>query len=167
MNDAELESERLIYRRFRESDVDALLAFHSDPIAQSVYNIEISRGEIWRRVALGIGHWQFRGFGPLLLEEKSTGAYVGQCSLWFPEGWGDIEIGYGIAPAFRRKGLAAEAVRCVRNYGYGDRKFKKLVSYILPTNLASRAVVESVGAIADGEFDMSGKPHLIFVHPKP
>ena len=162
----EVESERLTFRRFRESDVDVLLAFHTDPDTQLVYNIDVSRGEIWRRIAMGIGHWEFRGFGPMILEEKSTGAYVGQCSLWFPEGWDNIEIGYGIAPAYRRKGFAAEAVRRIRDHGYSDRNIKKLVSYIAPTNLASQSVARSVGAFVDGEFNMSGKLHIIFTHPK-
>jgi RimJ/RimL family protein N-acetyltransferase len=160
-----LKSARLHFRQFRESDFDAQMAVFNDPLTISIYG-ELTAGEIWRRIAMALGHWQLRGYGPFALEHRETGAYVGACSLWFPQGWQDIEIGYHIAPQFRRQGFAAEAVRRIREHGYKDRGFDKLVSYIQPSNLASQAVARSVGAIADGEFDMSGKLHIVFVHPK-
>jgi RimJ/RimL family protein N-acetyltransferase len=160
-----LESQRLRFRQFRESDFQHVVAFHQDPLTISIYG-QFSPADAWRRLATGLGHWQLRGFGPFALEHKETGEYVGACDLWFPEGWQDIEIGYGIAPKFRRQGYAAEAVRRIREHGYKDRGFDKLVSYIQPSNLASQAVARSVGATADGEFDMSGKLHIVFVHPK-
>jgi RimJ/RimL family protein N-acetyltransferase len=160
-----LESERLRFRKFRESDFPSLLAVHNDPLTKSVYG-EMSPGDVWRRIAMGLGHWQLRGFGPFALEHKDAGRYVGACGLWFPEGWQDIEIGYSIAPEFRKQSYASEAVRRVREHGYKDRGFTKLVSYIQPSNIGSQAVAKSVGAIADGEFDMAGKSHIIFVHPK-
>ena len=160
-----LESARLRFRQYRESDFPELLAFHNDALTKSVYG-ELHADEVWRRMATGLGHWQLRGFGPFALEHRESGAYVGACSLWFPQGWQDIEIGYHIAPQFRRQGFAAEAVRRIREHGYKDRGFGKLVSYIQPSNLASQAVARSVGAITDGEFEMSGKLHIVFVHPK-
>lgn len=160
-----LESERLHFRKFREGDFPVLLSVHNDPVTKSVYG-ELSPGEVWRRIALGLGHWQLRGFGPFALEHKETGEYVGACGLWFPVGWKDIEIGYSIAPHFRQQGYAAEAVRRVREHAYADHGIAKLVSYVQPSNLASQAVAKSVGAVADGEFDMAGLLHIVFVHPK-
>jgi RimJ/RimL family protein N-acetyltransferase len=161
-----LESDRLTFRQIRDTDLDVLVAHHSDPVTRSVYG-DMTRADVWRRMAMGLGHWQMRGFGPYALEDKQSGQLAGLVSLWFPEGWQDIEIGYGIIPEFRRKGYAAEAVRRMREHGYKDRKIKKLVSYIQPSNIGSQAVAKSVGATPDGEFDMAGKPHIIFVHPKP
>jgi RimJ/RimL family protein N-acetyltransferase len=162
---ASLESDRLNFRQPRESDFAPMLEIFRDPLTISVYG-EMSATDVWRRIASGLGHWQLRGFGPFALELKATSEYVGVCSLYYPEGWQDIEIGYNIAPKFRRQGFAAEAVRRVRAHGYEDLSIAKLVSYISPSNLASQAVAKSVGAIVDGEFDMAGKPHIIFVHPK-
>ncbi len=161
-----LETPRLILREFRQSDFASFITFHDDPVSTSVYGA-FTRAEVWRRMAAGLGHWQLRGFGPYALEHKDTGEYVGACGLWYPEGWADIEVGYGIHPKFRQQGYASEAVRRVREHGYKDHGFKKLVSYIQPSNTSSQAVAKSVGAVADGEFDMAGKIHIIYLHPKP
>ena len=59
-----------------------------------------------------------RGFGTWALEEKASKSFAGHAGLWFPEGWDDVEVGYGIAPEHRRKGYAAEAARRARDYGY-------------------------------------------------
>lgn len=163
----EIETERLRLRLFRESDLDGFFAFHADPLAKDVYRLDLTRGEAWRRMAAGIGHWHLRGFGVWALEDKETKAYVGQCGLWFPEGWQDVEIGYGIHPAFRGKGLAVEAATRVRDYGYNEHKLDRLVSYIQPSNAQSIRVAEKLGARPDGAFDMAGIPHTIYLHRKP
>jgi RimJ/RimL family protein N-acetyltransferase len=166
MNIPALESDRLTFRQVRDTDLDALEAHHNDPVTRSVYG-DMTRGDVWRRMAMGLGHWELRGYGPYALDDKSTGRLAGLCSLWFPENWQDIEIGYGIVPEFRRKGYASEAVRRIRDHAFHDHGFKRLVSYIQPSNIASQAVAKSVGAVVDGEFDMAGKPHTIYLHPKP
>ena len=91
-------------------------------------------GGAWRSL---IGHWQLRGFGPWALEDKATGRFAGHGGLWFPDGWGDVEVGYGIAPEFRGQGYAVEAAQRVRDYGYREKGLERLVSYIDPGNTAS------------------------------
>ena len=54
----ELETERLRLRRWREEDVDPLLAFYRDPQSQAVYGSDVSRADVWRRIALIIGHFE-------------------------------------------------------------------------------------------------------------
>ena len=158
-----LETPRLVLRQFRESDLAALETFFADPVTRAVYRVTFTTGELWRRIATNLGHWQLRGFGPYVAEEKSTGDVVGMVSLWFPHGWADIEVGYGVLPAHRRKGYAAEAAARVRDHGF-EIGIPRLVSYIQPTNLASIAVATSIGATPDGGFDMGGIPHTVYAH---
>ncbi len=160
----ELETERLRLRALRESDLQGMYELHSDALSKSVYRTGFERGDIWRRIATALGHWQLRGYGPWALEDKNSGAYVGACSLWFPEGWHDVEVGYSIHPAFRGRGLAVEAAICVRNFGFSHYKFKRLVSYIQPSNLQSIRVAEKLGATVDGDFMMGDIPHTIYLH---
>lgn len=160
----ELETERLRLRFWRESDVEPFLAFYRDPQSAAVYGDDVKRSDVWRRIALIIGHWQLRGFGPWVLEDKATGRFAGHGGLWFPDDWADVEVGYGIMPEFRGQGYAPEVARYVRDYGYREKGFKRLVSYINPENKASRRVAEKLGAVPDGEFLMHGKPHLVYLH---
>jgi RimJ/RimL family protein N-acetyltransferase len=160
----ELETERLRLRHWRESDVDPLHAFYRDPLSASVYGEDVKRSDVWRRIALHIGHWQLRGFGAWAIEDKATGRFAGHGGLWFPEGWDDVEVGYGIAPEFRRRGYAVELAKRVRDYGYRNAGLKRLVSYIDPGNTASIKVAEKLGARPDGEFLMHGKPQLVYLH---
>lgn len=162
----ELETERLRLRQWREDDVGPLLAFYNDPVSESIYGTGATRADIWRRIALFFGHFHLRGFGLWALEEKTSKSFVGYGGLWFPEGWDDVEVGYGIAPEHRRKGYAAEAAIRARNYGH-EIGIARLVSYIQPTNAASIAVAARLGAKPDGEFMMHGKPHTVYLHQKP
>ncbi len=164
MNMAELETERLRLRLPREGDLEGLYELHADPFTVSVFRSGFNRIEIWRRIAMALGYWQLRVYGPWSLEDKKTGTYVGSCSLWFPDGWQDVEVGYSIHPAFRGQGLAVEAAKCVRNFGFSHHKFKRLVSYIQPSNLQSIRVAEKLGAKPDGEFMMGDIPHTIYLH---
>ena len=160
----ELETERLRFRQWRETDVDPLHAFYSDPKSQAVYGDGVSRGDVWRRMAQLIGHWQLRGFGLYALDDKATGELAGYAGLWFPDGWDDVEVGYGIAPRFRGKGYATEAARRARDHGFRELGLARLVSYINPINVTSIRVAEKLGAAPDGEFIMHGKPHVIYRH---
>ncbi len=161
-----LETERLILREWRESDLDALCEFHADALTTSVYRVSFSRSDVWRRAATWLGHWHFRGYGTWAVEDKQTAAYVGQCGLWYPEGWGDVEIGYGVLPKFRGFGFAVEAAARARDHAYGTLNLHRLVSYIQPSNANSIRVAEKLGAKPDGEFMMGDIPHTIYLHPK-
>ena len=161
---SELESERLRFRQWREADVDPLHDFYRDPQSQAVYGGDVSRADVWRRVGLLIGHFHLREFGLYALEDKASGELAGYAGLWFPDGWDDVEVGYGIAPQFRGMGLATEAARRARDHGFRDLKIARLVSYINPVNSNSIRVAEKLGAAPDGEFIMHGKPHMIYRH---
>lgn len=162
----ELTTTRLRFRFWRDSDVDPFYDFYRDPRSQAVYGADVERSDVWRRVALFIGHWHLRGYGPWALEERASGKFVGYCGPWFPDGWGDPEIGWGIMPEFRGRGYAGEAGKRARDYGYRDVGLPRLVSYIDPGNSASLRVAEKLGAVPDGEFLLHGKPHLVYLHPK-
>ncbi len=166
MNIPILETQRLRLREWRESDLDALCEFHADALTTSVYRLSFSRNDVWRRAATWLGHWYFRGYGTWAIEDKLSEAYVGQCGLWYPEGWDDIEIGYGIHPKFRGLGLAVEAATRVREFGYFERGLPRLVSYIQSSNTNSIRVAQKLGATPDGEFMMGDIPHTIYLHPK-
>ena len=126
-----------------------------------------SRNGAWHRLAAFAGHWSLRGYGYWALEERSTGQFVGYAGLWFPEGWPEPEVGWGLLKSAHGKGFATEASLRARAYGYSDMGFKTLISFIDLRNLASRAVAERMGAKYERTAMLFGSEAGIFRHPPP
>ncbi len=56
-----------------------------------------------------------------------------------------VEIGYAIAPAYRRRGLAVEASHGMIKYALSHPQVKKVFAHTLPEYNASTGVLEKVG----------------------
>ena len=137
----------MILRRLEMSDVDALMGIFSDPKAMRYYPGTKSRSEAEEWVAWNLDSYRERGFGLWGAILKDSGEFVGQCGLVAQEvdGRGEIEIGYLFLRRFWARGLATEAARACRDYGFSTLGYDRLVSLIDPSNLASRRVADKVG----------------------
>lgn len=162
-----LETERLVLRAWREADFEPFAAFYADEESARHVGGVSDRIASWRRLAGYAGHWQLRGYGFWALEEKATGAFAGYCGLWYPEGWPEPEVGWGLMPAFRGRGLASEAAIRSRAHAYDDLGWTTLISSIDPDNHASARVAERLGAVRDGYFLLRGERLDIWRHPSP
>ena len=146
-----LETERLILRGFEERDFDCFCAIYDDPDHVKFIGGAEERWSLWRRMSAYIGHWQLRGFGFFVLEEKSSGAFVGYCGPWRPESWPENEIGYAILKDQQGKGYVTEAVIRSLQYAYQYLGWTTAISFIDAENSASQVVAERLGAVKDGE----------------
>jgi len=160
-----LETERLRLRPWRSDDLDVFADFMADAEDTRFIAGPLSREDSWRRIALFFGHWELRGFGNWVVEEKASGAFAGYSGLWYPEGWQHKELMWGILPAYRGRGYATEAATRARTYAYGELGWATIVSYIAPTNLPSRAVAERLGATRDGTIELRGAVADVWRHP--
>ena len=101
-----IETERLKLRRWRGSDVAANTAMLSDPAAARYITVDgkpvTSELAGWRNAAVMAGHWALRGFGMFVVEEKSSGKFVGRVGPWFPPGWPGFEVGWAVARVSRQ-----------------------------------------------------------------
>ncbi len=163
----EPETERLRFRQFTQGDVEGYYEFFADPVTQMTHPADMNRGIVWREIAKILGHWKLRGFGLWALEDKASGLFAGYAGLWFPGDFEDVEVGYGLHPRFRGKGYAVEAATRARDYGFLERKFKRIVSYILPKNLQSIRVAEKLGAKPAGISNLQGKAHTVYLRQQP
>lgn len=58
---------------------------------------------------------------------------------------GMVEIGYAIAPGYRRRGLAREAAQGLVEYAFAHPEIKRVDAHTLPERNASTGVLEKVG----------------------
>jgi ribosomal-protein-alanine N-acetyltransferase len=66
-----------------------------------------------------------------------------------------VEVGWRLARHAWGKGYATEAARASLDWGFGKLGLEQIVSFTVPANARSRAVMERLGMIRDpdGDFD--------------
>ncbi|WP_323777266.1 GNAT family N-acetyltransferase [Leisingera sp.] len=146
-----LETDRLILRAPAQADFTALCAFYASERADFVGG-QMDAEQVWRHLALEIGHWQMLGYGRWAVDEKSSGQCAGIIGLWNPHGWPEAEIGWDLFQGFSGKGYATEAAIAARNYAYVTLGWPTAISLVDPANHASAAVAQRMGAKQDGSF---------------
>ncbi|MEM7290327.1 MAG: GNAT family N-acetyltransferase [Pseudomonadota bacterium] len=150
MNIPQLETERLLMREWRESDLEMVAEIYADEETARYIGGTKPRWQAWRQMAAYIGHWQLRGFGFWVLEEKDSLNTIGYCGLWAPESWPENEVGYGLLPKFQGKGYVSEAAIESLKYAYSVLNWTTAISFIDANNIASQRVAERMGAIKEG-----------------
>ena len=110
-----LETPRLRLRPHRVEDFEALANLWADPAVTRFIGKPSTREESWARLLRYGGLWPLLGFGYWAVEDRETGAYLGDV------GFADFhraldpappalpEIGWVLAPAAHGRGLATEA----------------------------------------------------------
>jgi len=160
VNGPVIETSRLILRVWRASDIAPNTAMLSDP--GTARFITPDRKPVteelvgWRNAAVMAGHWALHGFGMFVIEEKSSGEFVGRVGPWHPPGWPGFEVGWGIAKAFRGQGYAVEAARAAITWTFQTLDVDRIIHCIDPENMASQGVARRLGATIDGAATLAG-----------
>jgi RimJ/RimL family protein N-acetyltransferase len=113
-----LETPRLRLRAHTAADFPHSCRLWADPevIRYTVFKPSTPE-EVWSRLLRYFGLWSLLGFGYWVVEEKSTGAFVGEVGLCnfhreLDPPLGDTpEIGWTLLPQFHGKGYATEAAQ--------------------------------------------------------
>jgi RimJ/RimL family protein N-acetyltransferase len=113
------------------------------------------------------------GFGKWALWRKDDGAYLGYCGvspIWptLPTAPG-LEIGWRLARSAWGHGYATEAARVALADVFARTTAKEVLTYTLPTNLRSQAVMRRLGLHRDASRDFlyeTGLPAVVFVAPR-
>jgi RimJ/RimL family protein N-acetyltransferase len=144
-----LETERLVLRPFRESDLDAYTAVLQTPEVRASLHLpdSVGRGDAWDGMARWRGQWELRGTGHWAVEERATGEFVGRAGSHRPEraDWPGIEIGWTLHPAHWGKGYATEAGAATVEHVFAHHDVDEVYSVILEENVASQAVAKRLG----------------------
>ncbi|HEX8571800.1 MAG TPA: GNAT family N-acetyltransferase [Allosphingosinicella sp.] len=157
-----LRTARLTLRGWRPEDFAPYSAMLADPETARFITRRgepCSEPEAWAETAFLVGHWQLLGFGMFVVEERSTGAFLGRVGPLQPPGWPGFEIAWALAPEARGKGYAAEAARAAIGWAFERFEPPRIISVIDPANAASRRVAERLGERCTSEqFAPFGRP---------
>jgi len=75
----------------------------------------------------------------------SGNVVLGSCRFRAPPAEGSVEIGYGVAPSQRGRGVATRAVERLLERAKASGQVTQVVAHILPENVASSKVVSRLG----------------------
>jgi ribosomal-protein-alanine N-acetyltransferase len=159
-----VETPRLILREFLIDDVDALARVLSDPETMRFYPAPLDSAGVEQWIARNLRRCAANGHGLWAMVLKANGELVGDCGLTIQdvEGANELEIGYHVRRDLWGQGLATEAARICRDYGFARLCVDRLISLIRPENLASRRVAEKNGMAVWKEVVRIGVPHLVY-----
>lgn len=149
-----LETERLLFRQWLDSDFEVFADFYSDEKnARFVGGVKDAE-TAWRLMATYVGHYELKGFSYLATTEKSTGMLVGTVGLWKSDPWPEHELGYWLLPRAQGTGYGYEAGMAVRTYAKEQLRLPSLVSYISAANEPSKKLALRLGATPDGVVEL-------------
>ncbi len=145
-----LETQRLILRRFEETDLDHLVELDNDPEVMRFINggIATPRKTIQNEILPGFLSYDERlpEFGFWAAQAKSTLAFIG----WFsfrpldraPE---VVELGYRLLRYAWGNGYATEGVDALIRLAFTELDVERVIATTYEQNRASRRVMERVG----------------------
>ena len=159
-----VETSRLILREFSADDVDALALVLSDTETMRFYPAPLDRAGVEGWIARNLDRYAKDGHGLWAMILKSSGEVVGDCGLTIQNvgGLQEIEIGYHVRRDHWGRGLASEAARACRDFGFAHLPAERLISLIRPENLPSRRVAEKNGMIVWKEVMWANLQHLVY-----
>lgn len=164
-----LDTPRFTLRGHRLDDFEACATMWAHPeVIRFIGGRAFSRSETWARLLRYHGHWALLGFGFWVVEEKGTGAFLGEVGLAdfkreIDPPFGDTpEMGWALAPAAHGRGVASEAVAAAAAWGDAHLRSDRFVCIISPENGASIRVAEKTGFREVRRTDHNGAPTIVF-----
>jgi RimJ/RimL family protein N-acetyltransferase len=159
-----LETARLRLREMDSADLDFLAALLGDAEVMRHYPKVYSRDEAQGWLDRQQARYARDGHGLWLAVSKESGEPVGQVGV-LEQDLGDVmetEVGYLVARAHWRRGLASEAASACRDYAFAQLARHHVISLIRPANLSSQGVARKIGMEPERTIEWRGLEHVVF-----
>jgi RimJ/RimL family protein N-acetyltransferase len=158
----ELETPRLLLRRWRPDDITALARLNADPEVMEYFPARLSLEETRALVDRIEAGFEANGYGLWAVEVSDGGDIVGLVGL-SPVGAPypfapAVEVAWRLARHAWGKGYATEAARASVRFGFDTLALDEIVALTSVLNGRSRRVMERIGMTRDPRDD--------FDHPK-
>ena len=158
------QTDRLRADRLQALHLPDLLAMHAD--ARQMATLGGVRDHVWTMAYLerNLAHWDAHGFGLWMLRRRDGGPVIGRGLLRHLdlEGTPEVEIGYSFFPEHWGLGYATEIANACLAVGRETYGFTSMVGLTLPTNTASRHVLEKAGLVYDRDVVHASLPHVLY-----
>ena len=167
MRDA-ITTDRLLLRRWRDSDRLPFQAMNADPRVMEFMPSLLSPDESDALVDRAQAHFDRHGYGSFAAELIENHSFIGFIGLSIPNFDAPfmpaVEVGWRLAFEYWGHGLATEGARAAVHYAFGELGLDTLVSFTVAGNLRSRRVMEKRGMTHDSCDDFD-HPRLPEGHP--
>lgn len=167
-----LHTDRLILRPHGVDDFADCRALWGDArVVRHIGGTAQDGQAVWFRILRYAGMWSLLGYGMWVIEDRETGAFLGETGLLsacrgLPELEGVPEAGWVLAPAAWGRGIASEAVGAVLNWADAHVDAPSVRCIIEAGNDASVRVAERLGFARFGEAVLNGASIGLFERMK-
>lgn len=160
-DEPQLQTERLLLRRWRFTDIERCAAMNADPDVMEHFPATLSAAESAGFVERVEECFEQHGYGLWAVEIPGEAPFVGCVGLWPVEIDVDfspaVEIGWRLARPFWGRRIATEAATAAMSFGFEELGLSEIVSFTAATNMRSRRVMARLGMLRDDSDD--------FLHP--
>lgn len=143
-----LETARLRLRAPKLDDFEYWADFYASP-RSTFESRPLTRHEAWRTWVADAGLWLLRGYGPFGVEDRATGAYLGEVGIYRQANFPGPEFGWFVVPEAEGKGIAFEAAVAVKAWIAATLRWPRITSIIDPGNARSIALGLRLGGVID------------------
>lgn len=146
----EIQTDRLLLRRFGHADLDAFVAYRSDgSVARfQSWGPSYSKADAEEFLAedSNVVPGQPGGWLQIAIEERGTGNLCGDCAVRVTtEQPRTSELGVTLAPHYQNHGIASEAVMATLEWLFGEQDMHRVYAQADDRNTAAHRLLERLG----------------------
>lgn len=177
---AELRTERLLLRRWRDADREPFAALNADPVVMEHFPSLLTREQSDDFAGRIVASFDERGYGLWAIEVLETGRFIGYTGLWGADFEAHftpaVEVGWRLARDAWGNGYAPEAAQAVLADAWARLDVDEIVSFTTTANAKSQRVMQKLGMTHDpaDDFDhprvpagWAGRRHVLYRLPRP
>ncbi|QEX15085.1 N-acetyltransferase [Hypericibacter terrae] len=159
---------RLRLRPWREADLAPFAAINADPVVMEHFPSVLERASSDALAERIGGHFDRHGYGLWAVEVPDVAAFIGFIGLAIPRFTASftpcVEVGWRLARRYWGQGYATEGARAAVAFGFAEAGLEEIVSFTVPANRRSLAVMERLGMTSEAREDFD-HPVLPAGHP--
>jgi len=157
-----LETDRLILRQWKDSDLPLFYKLNSNPKTMEYFPSILTKDQSNEYAFKIQKELKEKPYGIWAVELKDNSRFIGCIGLHYQDFKAHftpcIEIGWRLDLSFWGKGYATEGAKCALDYAHNALKIKEVVAFTAKCNFRSIRVMEKLKMTYDKKDD--------FLHPK-